>query len=105
MATVTGSQILARTLRQLDIDTMFYLMGGPMLAAESACIAQARSGQDGQHPDVRQPTTTGAAPACAAADPAASGEPHIWLGQWTGRRAYFRACGAREAQARSWTWA
>ena len=32
---VTGSQILARSLRRLQIDTFFYLMGGPMLAAES----------------------------------------------------------------------
>ena len=49
MATVIGSQILARTLRQLDIDTMFYLMGGPMLAAESACIEEGIRSIDVRH--------------------------------------------------------
>jgi len=36
----SGSQILARALRKQGIDTFFYLMGGPMLAAESACIEE-----------------------------------------------------------------
>src|SRR5436853_7335161 len=49
MATVIGSQILARTLRRLDIDTMFYLMGGPMLAAESACIEEGIQSIDVRH--------------------------------------------------------
>src|SRR5215218_8832399 len=49
MATVIGSQILARALRQLDIDTMFYLMGGPMLAAESACIEEGIRSIDVRH--------------------------------------------------------
>lgn len=49
MATVTGSQILARTLRRLDLDTMFYLMGGPMLAAESACIEEGIRSIDVRH--------------------------------------------------------
>ena len=38
MAMVNGSQILARALRRLDFDTFFYIMGGPMMAAESACL-------------------------------------------------------------------
>jgi len=49
MATVNGSQILARTLRKLEIDTMFYLMGGPMLAAESACIEEGIRSIDVRH--------------------------------------------------------
>lgn len=49
MATVNGSQILARTLRRLDLDTMFYLMGGPMLAAESACIEEGIRSIDVRH--------------------------------------------------------
>src|SRR5918997_3317658 len=49
MATVIGSQILARALRRLDIDTMFYLMGGPMLAAESACIEEGIRSIDFRH--------------------------------------------------------
>ncbi|MDP8923186.1 MAG: thiamine pyrophosphate-binding protein, partial [Chloroflexota bacterium] len=49
MGTVNGSQILARTLRRLDLDTMFYLMGGPMLAAESACIEEGIRSIDVRH--------------------------------------------------------
>src|SRR4029453_1554916 len=48
MAIVTGSQILARALRKQDVDTMFYLMGGPMLAAESACITEGIRAIDGR---------------------------------------------------------
>ena len=40
MALVNGSQILARALRKLDFDTFFYIMGGPMMAAESACLEE-----------------------------------------------------------------
>jgi thiamine pyrophosphate-dependent acetolactate synthase large subunit-like protein len=49
VATVNGSRILARTLRRLDVDTMFYLMGGPMLAAESACIDEGIRSIDVHH--------------------------------------------------------
>jgi thiamine pyrophosphate-dependent acetolactate synthase large subunit-like protein len=49
MAIVSGSQILARALRKQDIDTMFYLMGGPMLAAESACITEGIRSIDVRH--------------------------------------------------------
>lgn len=38
MSEVSGSQILARTLKVLGIETMFYIMGGPMLEVESNCI-------------------------------------------------------------------
>jgi acetolactate synthase-1/2/3 large subunit len=38
MATITGSEVLARALTTQGVDTMFYLMGGPMLETEAACI-------------------------------------------------------------------
>jgi acetolactate synthase-1/2/3 large subunit len=38
MATITGSEVLAQALRTQGVDTMFYLMGGPMLETEAACI-------------------------------------------------------------------
>src|ERR671935_1478700 len=49
MALVNGSQILARSLRRLKVDTFFYLMGGPMLAAESACLEEGLRGIDVRH--------------------------------------------------------
>ncbi len=38
MATITGSDVLAQALRSQGVYTMFYLMGGPMLETEAACI-------------------------------------------------------------------
>src|ERR687888_1709924 len=49
MAMVNGSQILARTLRRLRADTFFYIMGGPMMAAESACLEEGLRGIDVRH--------------------------------------------------------
>ncbi|MFN8525037.1 MAG: thiamine pyrophosphate-binding protein [Chloroflexota bacterium] len=49
MGTVNGSQILARALRAQGVDTMFYLMGGPMLDAESACIEEGIRSIDVRH--------------------------------------------------------
>ncbi len=49
MATVNGSQILARALRHSGVDTLFYLMGGPMLAAESACMEEGIRAIDVRH--------------------------------------------------------
>lgn len=49
MATVIGSQILARALRRLELDSLFYLMGGPMLAAETACIEEGIRSIDVRH--------------------------------------------------------
>ena len=40
MALANGSQILARTLRRLHVDTFFYIMGGPMMAAETASVEE-----------------------------------------------------------------
>jgi thiamine pyrophosphate-dependent acetolactate synthase large subunit-like protein len=45
----SGSQILARALRKQGIDAFFYLMGGPMLAAESACIEEGLRAIDVRH--------------------------------------------------------
>jgi thiamine pyrophosphate-dependent acetolactate synthase large subunit-like protein len=39
MATMTGSEILARALVAQGVDTLFFLMGGPMIETESALIA------------------------------------------------------------------
>jgi thiamine pyrophosphate-dependent acetolactate synthase large subunit-like protein len=49
MAMVNGSQILARSLRRLHADTFFYIMGGPMMAAESACLEEGLRAIDVRH--------------------------------------------------------
>src|SRR5687767_3347643 len=49
MGTVTGSQILARALRREGVETLFYLMGGPMLSAETACMEEGIRGVDVRH--------------------------------------------------------
>ena len=38
MATITGSEVLAKALHTQGVNAMFYLMGGPMLETEAACI-------------------------------------------------------------------
>lgn len=40
MAELTGSEILAKALRRESVDTLFFLMGGPMLLAEKSCIEE-----------------------------------------------------------------
>src|SRR5512137_853414 len=40
MAELTGSEILARSLKLAGIQDIFYIMGGPMLLAESSCIKE-----------------------------------------------------------------
>lgn len=49
MALISGSQILARALKQHGVDTMFYIMGGPMLSAELACIDEGIRAIDVRH--------------------------------------------------------
>src|SRR3981081_4261574 len=49
MPMVNGSQILARSLRRLRTDTFFYIMGGPMIAAESACLEEGLRAIDVRH--------------------------------------------------------
>jgi acetolactate synthase-1/2/3 large subunit len=38
MGTVTGSELLAQALKSQGVDTMFYVMGGPMLETEATAI-------------------------------------------------------------------
>ena len=38
MATITGSEVLAKALLSQGMDTMFYMMGGPMMETEAASI-------------------------------------------------------------------
>src|ERR1700722_15315675 len=40
MAELTGSEILAKSLKKEGIDDIFYIMGGPMLLAEATCITE-----------------------------------------------------------------
>src|SRR3989441_13200604 len=49
MATITGSEVLAKALRTQGVDTMFYLMGGPMLETEAACIQHGIRAIDHRH--------------------------------------------------------
>lgn len=49
MAKVNGSQILARSLAAQGVDTLFYLMGGPMLQAEACCIREGLRAIDVRH--------------------------------------------------------
>ncbi len=49
MPLVNGSQILARSLRRLHVDTFFYIMGGPMMAAESASVEEGLRAIDVRH--------------------------------------------------------
>jgi acetolactate synthase-1/2/3 large subunit len=49
MATITGSEVLAQALRSQGVDTLFYLMGGPMLETEAACIALGIRAVDTRH--------------------------------------------------------
>src|SRR5215510_2207334 len=38
MATITGSEVLARALKAQGMDTLFFIMGGPMLETEAEII-------------------------------------------------------------------
>ena len=38
MATVLGPELLARSPKSQGVETMFYVMGGPMLETEATCI-------------------------------------------------------------------
>jgi acetolactate synthase-1/2/3 large subunit len=49
MALVNGSQVLARSLRRLHVDTFFYIMGGPMMAAETASVEEGLRAIDVRH--------------------------------------------------------
>src|SRR2546427_1068222 len=49
MAPIPGSEVLATALRTQGPDTMFYVMGGPMLETEAACIQLGIKAIDTRH--------------------------------------------------------
>src|SRR2546423_1349570 len=49
MVELTGSEILARSLKNEGTDILFFLMGGPMLLAESSCINEGIRPLDVRH--------------------------------------------------------
>lgn len=40
MAELTGSEILAKALRNEGVDDLFFIMGGPMILAEGSCVKE-----------------------------------------------------------------
>jgi thiamine pyrophosphate-dependent acetolactate synthase large subunit-like protein len=49
MATVTGSELLARSLQAIGTDTLFYIMGGPMIETEAEALRLGVRGIDTRH--------------------------------------------------------
>ena len=49
MAKISGAEILAKSLRKQGVDTMFYIMGGPMLETETFCIKEGIRAIDVRH--------------------------------------------------------
>src|SRR5579863_1498274 len=49
MAELTGSEILARSLKNEGTEILFFLMGGPMLLAEASCIKEGIRPLDVRH--------------------------------------------------------
>ena len=49
MADITGSEILARSLKNEGTEILFFLMGGPMLLAEASCIKEGIRPLDVRH--------------------------------------------------------
>ena len=49
MGMMNGSQILGRALKRQGGDTFFYIMGGPMMAAETSTMAEGLRGVDVRH--------------------------------------------------------
>lgn len=49
MAELTGSEILAKSLKNEGTDILFFLMGGPMLLAEASCIKEGIRPLDVRH--------------------------------------------------------
>ena len=49
MAELTGSEILAKSLKNEGTDILFFLMGGPMLLAETSCIKEGIRPLDVRH--------------------------------------------------------
>jgi acetolactate synthase-1/2/3 large subunit len=61
MGTVLGGELLAQALRSQGVDTMFYVMGGPMLETEATCIKLGIRAIDTRHEQAaaRAPTPWG----------------------------------------------
>jgi thiamine pyrophosphate-dependent acetolactate synthase large subunit-like protein len=49
VAQLTGSEILAKALRNEGVNDLFFLMGGPMLLAEASCIKEGIRPIDARH--------------------------------------------------------
>ena len=49
MAPLTGSDILAKSLVSQGMDTLFYIMGGPMIETEAAIIKLGARAVDTRH--------------------------------------------------------
>ena len=47
--TIHASELLAKALKRQGVDTMFYLMGGPMFTAERSCVAEGIRAIDVRH--------------------------------------------------------
>ncbi len=46
---IHASELLAKALKRQGVDTMFYLMGGPMFTAERSCVAEGIHAVDVRH--------------------------------------------------------
>ena len=49
MRKINGNELVARALKQQSMDMFFYIMGGPMMGVELACMAQGMRGIDVRH--------------------------------------------------------
>src|SRR4029450_6211011 len=49
IGSITGSELVPKSLKAQGMDTLFYLMGGPMLETESACIKLGVRAIDSRH--------------------------------------------------------
>ena len=47
--TIHASQLVGKALKRQGVDTMFFLMGGPMFTAESACVSEGIRAIDVRH--------------------------------------------------------
>lgn len=73
MAGVTGNQLVAQALKNEGVDTLFFIMGGPMLDVEAECIKLGIRAIDFRHEQacvfaaIAYARLTGKVAACAAA--------------------------------------
>ena len=74
MADLTGSEILAKSLKNEGTDILFFLMGGPMLLAESSCIKEGIRPLDVRHEQAAAFMAPGLQPAAAEAGRVHGGE-------------------------------